>query len=111
MKRLDAVLGKVNLPAGVSSRAMVVMFKRAFIVICSPGASPLVYIDSVMNTFYQGFAGWNPVYKQSTLCVIFLLPWALKCWCGTIATMFSQAPRRDSQDLSRFSLVDVSSRW
>ena len=45
VKRLDAVLGKVNLPAGVSSsRAMVVMLKGAFTVSCLPGASPLVYI-------------------------------------------------------------------
>ena len=32
----------------------------------------------------------------------FLFPGALKCWCGTIATMFWQAPGRDSPDLYCF---------
>ena len=38
-----------------------------------------------------------------TLSVVhFSLSGFQKCWCGTIAAMFSQAPRRDSQDLCCF---------
>ena len=35
----------------------------------------------------------------------------IKCWCGTIATSFSQVAQRDSHDLGRFSLLDVPYRW
>ena len=53
----------------------------------------------------------SSLHTIDPLRLFFLFPGALKCWCGTIATVFSQDPRRDSQDLSCFSLVVVPSRW
>ena len=69
--------GKVNLPADVSSsRAMVVMLKGAFIVSCSPGVSPLVYIHYSMNTVFKAsLVGIQFTDNQSTLRVTFPFPW------------------------------------
>ena len=97
---------------GVSSScAMAVMCTGMSIVFCSSDESPQTSIHSSTNTFFNV----SPVGIQFTYNrpseTLFLFPGALKCWCGTIATMFSQAPRRDSQDLHCFSLVVVPSRW
>ena len=40
----------------------------------------------------------------NAMCVAFHPNWVARSACGTIATMFSQATRRDSQDLCCFSL-------
>ena len=99
-------------PAGDSSScAIVVMCTGTTVVFCSSDESPPTYIHSSTNTIFKvslvgiQFAHYRP---SETL---FLFPWGLKCWCGTIATMFLQAPGRDSHDFCCFSLVDVPSRW
>ena len=51
------------------------MLTGAFIVSCSPGASPLVHIHSSMNTFFKASLVGIQFYHQSTLCVTFLVPW------------------------------------
>ena len=95
---------KLFYPAGVSlSCVMVVMCAGAFIVFCPSEELPPIFYPFFHKHIVQGLTGWNPLYKQSTLCVTFPFSGAIKCWCGTIATMFSQAPGRDSQDLCRFS--------
>ena len=107
MKRLDAVLGEVNIAQLVfsSSCAMVVMCTGALVVFCSSEESPPTSIHSYTNTFFNVSLVGNQFTYNRPSETFFLFPGALKCWCGTIATMFSQAPRRDSQDLYCFSLV------
>ena len=59
-------------------------------------------LDSVWS-FRRAFFKVSPVGIQFTCNrpseTLFFFPGALKCLCGTIATMFSQASGRDSQDL------------
>ena len=91
-------------PVGDSSScAMVVMCTGASAVFCSSDESPPTYIHSSTNTFYKV----SPVGIQFTYNgpseTFFLFPGA------PIATMFSQAPTRDSQDICCFSLVVVPS--
>ena len=52
-------------------------------------------------------------YFTNTLILSVGYPFShvIKCWCGTIATRFSQVAQRDSHDFCRFSLLDVPSRW
>ena len=76
VKRLDAVLGKVNLPSW------------CFIVVRHGGhAHRGVYCLLPLRRFaadlyplshkhvFQGLAGWNPISTLSTLCDTFPLPW------------------------------------
>ena len=108
VKRLYAVLGKVNLPCwcfivvrhgGNVHRSVccLLLLRRV-----AADINPLFH-----KHVFQGLADWNPVYIQSETS----LPWNSQILYGTIATMFSQVPRRDSQDLDCFSVVVVSSRW
>ena len=85
---------------------MVVMCTGTSTVLCSSDESPLTHIHSSTNTFFKvSLVGIQFTYNRPSE-TFFLFRGALKCWCGTIATMFSQAPRRDSQDLCCFSLVE-----
>ena len=108
VKRLYAVLGKGTLPCwcfivvhhgGNVQRSFycLLLLRRV-----AAHISPLF-----RKHVFQGLADWNPVYIQSETS----FPWGSQVLCGTIATMFSQVPRRDSQDLYCFSVVVVSSRW
>ena len=98
MMCLDVVLGQVICPAGDSSScAMVVMRTGAFIVFCPSDESPPTFIHSPTNTFSKvSLVGIQFTYYRLSE-TLFFFPGALKCWCGTIATMFSQDPRRDSK--------------
>ena len=89
--------------AGVSSScALVAMCTGALIVFCSSEESPPTSIYSSTNTFFKvSLIGIQFTYNRPSE-TFFLFPEVLKCWCGTIATMFSQAPARDSQDLLFF---------
>ena len=71
----------------------------------------LMNTHSTKNAFFK--ASSIEIYFTNILIlsVAFPFPGVVKCWCGTIATMFSQAAQWDSHDLCRFSLVDVPSRW
>ena len=67
---------KLICPAGVSSScAMVVMRTGAFIVFCPSEESLQTSIHSSTYTFFQGLAGWHPIYVQSALCDTFPFPW------------------------------------
>ena len=89
-------------PAGDSSScAMVVMCTGTSIVYCSSDESPPTYIHS-FTRMSRSRRLESSLHTIDPLRHFFLFPGALKCWCGTIATMFSQAPKRDSQDLCFF---------
>ena len=62
------------------------------------GRNPLFH----RHVFSMSRRWGSSLHTIDPLGQFFLFPVALKCWCGTIATMFSQAPRRDSQDLYCF---------
>ena len=119
VKRLDVVLGKVHLPSwcfivwrhGCNAHRSVycLLFPRC--VAADIYIYIYIYIHSSMNTFFKASLVGIQFTNNRPSVSPFLFPVAVKCWCGTFATMFSQAPRRDSQDLCRFSLVDVPSRW
>ena len=61
----------------------------------------------------QGVARWNPKFVQFGSLRRFSFSMELQSTGATalIATMFSQASRRDSPDLCCFSLVVAPSRW
>ena len=85
-----------------SSCAMVVMCTGMSIVFCSSDESPQTSIHSSTNTFFNvSPVGIQFTYNRASE-TFFLFPGFHKCRCGTIATMFSQAPRRDSQDFHCF---------
>ena len=67
--------------------------------------------QSSINAFFK--VSSIGIYLNNNLILSVAFPFidVLKCWCGTIATMFSQAAQRDSHDLCRLSLMDVPSRW
>ena len=56
--------------------------------------SPEAYILSSTRHVFSMSRQWrSSLHTIDPLGQFFLFPVALKCWCGTIATMFSQAPR------------------
>ena len=68
------------------------------IAFCSSDESPPTYNHSSKHAFFKV----SPL-EVGLSQTLFLFSGVQKCWCGTIATMFSQAPGRDSQDLCCFS--------
>ena len=103
VKHLDAVFGEANLP----SWCVIVLrhcghVTGAFVVFC-PQKCRRRQISSLPQTCFFNVSpeGIQFTYNRSSGTFI-LFPVALKCRCGTIATMFSQAPRRDNQDLCCF---------
>ena len=90
-------------PAGdSSSRALVVMLIGAFIVFCSPDESPPTHIHSSTNTFFKVSPFGIQFTHNRPSETLFLFPGSLKCWCGTIATMFLPSWTRQSRPLPFF---------
>ena len=97
---------KLIYTAGVSlSCDMKVKRAGTFIVFCPSEELPIYIHSSKASLIGIYFTdNWPSVS-------LFLFLVTIKCWCGTIATMFSQVLERDSHDLCRSSLVDAPSRW
>ena len=76
---LDAVLGKVHLPCWRLIVAMVVMCAGTSIVFCSSGESPLTYIHSSTNTFFEASTVGIQFTCNRPSETFFLFPGALKC--------------------------------
>ena len=87
VKRLDAVLGKVNLPSWCF--IVVPWWSRA-------QGHLLSHIFQVWPVEIQF------IFNRSSELFFFLFPWGSQMLGGTIATMLSQAPRRDSKDFCCF---------
>ena len=62
----------------------------------------LMNIQFSVNAFFK--VSSIGIYLKSNLILSVAFPFSnvLKCWCGTIATLFSQAAQRDSHDLCLF---------
>ena len=86
-----------------------VSFSRFIVVECgtSEGFSLMNTHSSQKKAFSIGVYSTNILIHS----VAFPFSGAIKCWCGTIATMFSQAAQRDSHDICRYPFLNVRSRW
>ena len=77
---------------------------------CSTDESPPAYSHSSNTPCVRSRRLESTIRAVMLSVVHFPLSGIQKCWCGTIATMLSQASGRDSQGLRCFSLVLATSR-
>ena len=98
-------------PAGVSSLcAMVVERAGSIIVFYTSEELPTIYVHSSIN-FFQDLTDLDLLYKQLT-SVTFPFLWKLpSVGVAPLPPNFHKFLKRDSQDLDRFSLVDIPSKW